>query len=297
MVEYLFLIFAIICIGGQFSLSKLYQVKVGNGAITSFSFSLISSFFAIIAFACVCKFNITFNWFSFLTAAGGTLCIALYTVVGMKMMSIGKVAIYTMILMMGGMFIPFLYGVIFLDEAISVYKVLGVVLLIVALIMPIWENRNEKNKNPKLFALLSAIVFFANGMVGVFNKMHQTSEKAISTYEFGFWQSVISFLALCVIVFLYYIFNKEKNETKEKLKLSLSKWLIILFFMIISQGGAIFQLFAAKTVAASVMFPIVTGGTMVASTIFGKIFFKEKIDKFLIFGLLFSIISTIFFIV
>ena len=41
MVEYLFLIFAIICIGGQFSLSKLYQVKVGNGAITSFSFSLI----------------------------------------------------------------------------------------------------------------------------------------------------------------------------------------------------------------------------------------------------------------
>ena len=33
---YLFLVGAVLCIGGQFALTKLYQTKAGNSSLTSF---------------------------------------------------------------------------------------------------------------------------------------------------------------------------------------------------------------------------------------------------------------------
>ncbi len=294
--DYIFLLISIFCLGAQFAVTKLYQTKAGSGFFASILFSLTGAIVPMLIFACICKFNISFNWFSFLMAAGATLSIVIYTVIGMKIMSIGSVAIYTMFLMAGGMFVPFLYGVIFLNEQLSVLKIIGVVLLFVALVFPVLNKNETKNKNLKLFIALSICVFIFNGLVGVFNKTHQISPYAISTFEFLFWQKLIASVTLFVLSLGYAFSKKDKTEIKFDIKKALILLPLVVIFVIFSQSSLVLQLVSAKTIDAAVMFPIITGGAMVFSSLFGMIFFKEKLDKKGLIGLIIALIATILFV-
>ena len=294
--DYLYLLFAVLCIGGQFSLTKLYQIRVGNGLVVSLLYSLFSGIVAAVLLLFICDFNISINSFAFLTAAGGIICVVGYTVVGMKMMSIGKVAVYTIFLMLGGMFVPFLYGVIFLKESVTIWKIIGVILLFIALFVPALKKDEAKTKNLKLFIILGIVVFILNGLVGVFNKMHQISSNAISTFEYGFWQNIISTVTLLVMIPLCAVFNKEKNNIVLSAKIAMLLWWVIILYALLSQCGGILLLFAAKKIDASVMYPIVTGGVMVVTALCGVIFYKEKLDKYVAISLLLSVISTVLFV-
>ena len=294
--DYLFAIISMVCIGGQFTITKLYQTKVGNAPMTSLLFSLGSGIVSVLFFVIACGFKIGFNWFAFSMATGRALCIVLYTVIGLKMMSIGKVAIYTLFIMIGGMLIPFLYGAIFLNEQISAWKIVGMVLLITSLLLPVFKNDKNENKSPKLLFVLGLLIFVLNGLVGVFSKTHQISQNALPTLEFGFWVSAINAVSVAIAVVIYIIINKGKVSFKKDLGKMIDKWWIVVLFALVSQAGGVFQLFAATTIDAAVLYPLVAGGTMVASTIFSGLLFKEKLNKLLTLCLILSVFSSILFV-
>ena len=293
--DYFYLLFAVICIGGQLTLTKFYQIRVGNAIITSLLFTFFSALTASILLAVICGFRISINVFSFLTAAGGVLCGTAFMALGMKMMSMGKVAVYTMFLMLGSMFIPFLYGVIFLNESVTVWKIAGVVLLIIALILPTLKKGDKKDKN-KNYIFLGIAVFILNGMVCLFMKIQQISEYAIPTFEYGFWQNLVSVAITSGVLAVFALINKGKKEVFLSVKKTAPNLWIVVMYAIVNQAGAILQLVAAKTVDASVMFPMITGGVMVISALFGYLFFKEKTDRYTLIGLLLAIVSTVCFI-
>ena len=58
-----------------------------------------------------------------------------YYLIGIKVLSLGSLAIYSMFMMLGGMLVPFFYGITFLHETISVGKVIGTVLLTVFIVL------------------------------------------------------------------------------------------------------------------------------------------------------------------
>ena len=292
--DYMFLLLSVLCTGFQFIFAKIYQAKVGNGLITSLLFMLFSGITASILLLILCGFHVSINTFAFLMAAGEIICAVGYNVVGMKMMSLGKVAVYTMFLMLGGMFVPSIYGIIFLKEPITYLKIIGIVLLVIALILPVLK-KEEKNKNIKLFTLLGVVVFLLNGMVGIFNKMHQISINAIPTLEFSLWQNMICVVIISFVFLLYIIINKKSNMITVYTKNALPVWWSIIAFSIISQTGGILLLLAAKTVDASIMYPVLTGGVIVITAFFGLIFYKEKINLNIGLSILLSIVSTILF--
>ena len=293
--DYFFLLFAVICIGGQLSLTKFYQIRVGNGIITSLLFTFFSGLTASIILACICGFRISINLFSFMTAAGGVVCGTAFMAIGMKMMSMGKVAVYTMFLMLGSMFIPFLYGVIFLNESITVWKLAGIVLLIIALVLPVLKKSDEKGKN-KSYIFLGIAVFILNGFVCLFMKIHQISAYAIPTFEFGFWQNLISVTLISGVLAVYALIKRGNNDVPLSVRKTAPNLWIVVMYAVVNQAGALLQLFAAKTVDASVMFPLITGGVIVISALFGFVFYKEKIDRYTLIGLVLSIVSMICFI-
>ena len=293
--DYLYLFLSVLCIGLQLIFSKIYQTKAGNGLITSLIFMLFSGIIASILLIFICGFNLSFNLFALLMALGGIVCVVGYNVIGMKMMSIGRVAVYTMFLMLGGMFVPSIFGIIFLKEPITYFKIIGIVLLIAALILPTIKKEDQKSKNAKLFTILGIIVFLLNGMVGIFNKMHQISINAIPTLEFSFFQNVISVVLISLIFIVYLIINKNTSLLVSNTKKVLPFWWTIVLFSIISQTGGILLLLAAKTIDASVMYPVSTGGVIVITALFGLIVYKEKVNLFIGLSILLSIISTILF--
>ena len=65
----------------------------------------------------------------------------------------------------------------------------------------------------------------------------------------------------------------------------------------ISGLGYLFQLIPAKTVPAVVLYPFVTGGSIVLSTILARIFFREKVSKPAFAGIVMAVIGTSLFLI
>ena len=56
---------------------------------------------------------------------------------GIKVLSLGSLAVYSMFMMLGGMLVPFFYGAFFLNESISAAQIVGTVLLSLFIILPL----------------------------------------------------------------------------------------------------------------------------------------------------------------
>lgn len=221
-----------------------------------------------------------------------------YAVLGVFSAKYGKVSIFTMFLMIGGMFLPYLFGIIFLNEAVSVFKIIGMVILIAALVTnSIFEAKKTQNeiKVKPIFWILCIVAFILNGASSIIVKIHQTSENALSTFGFMTLSSFFTALIIGVTFVIYYFgpFKKEQPETKK------SPWILILFslcFALLSGASSMCVVECAKTMPAVLEYPFQTGGTTILTAILAWIFFKEKQDKKSIVCLLAILAGTIFFI-
>lgn len=67
-----------------------------------------------------------------------------YYMIGIKVLSLGSLAVYSMFMMLGGMLVPFFYGIIFLEENISIAQIVGTVLLTVFIVLQaIWQKEPD----------------------------------------------------------------------------------------------------------------------------------------------------------
>ena len=137
---YLLILLAVILLALQFSTNKLYQLRCGNTAAASLTFSTLSGLttsviFFVLTFAMGETFTIT--PYSLLMAAIIAVLCCTYTFIGFKIMSFGSMSVFMMFLMLGGMLLPYLFGVFYLDEGISVGRVIGVILLVVSMVFPV----------------------------------------------------------------------------------------------------------------------------------------------------------------
>ncbi|MDD3113993.1 MAG: hypothetical protein PHT56_06360, partial [Candidatus Izemoplasmatales bacterium] len=71
--------------------------------------------------------------------------------------------------------------------------------------------------------------------------------------------------------------------------------IFILGFALFSSFGYMLQLLSAVHLPATVMYPIVTGGAVVLTTLAGRIFFREKLTTLAIISIVLAFIATILF--
>ena len=164
---FLWISLAALAVGGQFSLSKVYKNKLPSSNYGDLFYNFAMGLFSAMLFAVVCLGKVGFTAFSFWLAAGVALCSTLYTLCGLKAVTYGKLAVFTAFLMLGGMIFPTVYGVLFLKEQMSAFKIAGVVLLIASMIFSATEKTEEK-KNTAVFYILCLIAFVSNGFVYIF---------------------------------------------------------------------------------------------------------------------------------
>ena len=300
--EYLYVLFTVFGIGGLFVLTKVYQTKYGNGAKSLLTFSIwygVGGFlFAFFVNGCKIDFALITLLLSFVVAA----TIGFDNVAGVVAFKYCKMSLYTTFIMAGGMVIPSVVGVVFLQETMSIWRILGLVAVMIALIVPVLEKTGEKTN--KMGLLLCVAVFVSNGLNNVASKLHQINENALSTQDFLIWVNIWYFTIALIFVFAYWaiVSKKQKKETVihekpiEKWKKILLPILLVLITAIVSATGQFFNLFAAKTVDASLLYPLITGGSMVLTAICGRIFFKEKITKYNAISLCIAVVSTVLFV-
>lgn len=345
---YIYIFSALILLVMYFIANKLVQKRLGSGPAAALSYSCIRNFISALIMFMVYAFMFRgapkLSGFSVTLAVLLSVFVCAYTIVGFRILGYGSVSVFTVFLMLGGMILPYIYGIIWLGEGTGIFRIIGIVLMVISLFFPLIggtaDGVNRTRREKIVFGLLCFLVFILNGAVSIVSKMHavKMSDKLDVLISFvfmcAFSNAVLSLCALGVLRFISYRKAKMAGNIASKDNLSeaagsnaadsfatdgsvtddstadgnvsenavdpvsslLRKVLPLIALTAIFDGVSFFfQQLGAGQVPASVMYPIMTGGSIVLSSLAGYIIFKEKLSKFAIIGLIITFASTFLF--
>ncbi len=283
MINYVFIILSTFCYSAQFAFSKLFERGTKQTATTSLIMLVVTGGIGALLFLCVGGFKVQCNARSLFWAIAMAGLMIPYYMIGIKVLSLGSLAVYSMFMMLGGMLVPFFYGLVFLQEGMSWGKLVGSVLLTGCIVLQAYSQREDKqteNKHKTLFFVLCLIIFFINGMTGVVSKAHQIHPTAVDEISFTILYCLLTAIfALLFLIGLFLTGQKQEKLAQAKSVFTVQKSLVMASIGTVAYTGNFLALKATVHVPASVQFPIVSGGTIVLSALVSTFIFKEKISK------------------
>ena len=265
MVNYILVFGATILFALQFFFNQRFEQSRGSDLKSALEFTLYKSIVIVVMMLLISKFNIIVTPFSIALATVYAVACILMTYFSLKAFAVANLSVYSVFSMLGGMLLPFLLGVGFYDENLTLFKIICCILIVVSVLL----NIKSGNGNKKAILYYMA-VFMLNGSVGVISKIHQSSEIA-HTDSTGFM--FLSSMASIIISAVWLLIKYKKIPIVKGKALAFAGG-----YGIFNGFGNWFLLISLVNLPASVQYPLVTGGVMVFSTIISSLR-KEKLTK------------------
>lgn len=275
MISYIAIIIAALLLGVNFTIQNKFQQKVGGEQKDVLIYNqIVTAFAAVIFFGCN-GFRLHITPYSVLMALAMSSMKILYIVIGFRIMKLEGITLYSLFLMTGAMVVPYLWGIAFLDEQFTFLRAIGLVLIVISMTI---SGASGKKADLHLLALCIA-VFLLNGFACVINKQHQIETRflAVDTGDFLVLINVLSFVLTSAAL----LANPKKNKNAKPPEKGYGDYLKAAIFLLIGaavvDGSALFlQLFAAITLPATVLYPFVTGASVLFSSALDYFVFKKK---------------------
>lgn len=294
--EYIYLLTSALLFSAQIVFIKLFENKVGKAFYATTCFTLVSSVLVLLTLLIINGFRVQFSLFSLILGASLATVTLATNLISIKAMALGNVSVYTLFLMLGGTILPFIFGTTFLKERPSEWCWIATVILIVALVLPTL-NPAEKHaqKARTLFLVLCVVLFLLNGINAIVCKLHEDypvemiANTAVSTTDF----LIIDYFFETGFSLLLFLGCRPKEKYR----------CVVKPYTLIGAAGfgathivaTLLQLYCAARVDAALLFPFVTGGTILFTPLITWLFFKEKIDKYTAVCMALSIVAGILF--
>ncbi|MBQ9805266.1 MAG: hypothetical protein IJW49_01985 [Clostridia bacterium] len=294
MKDYGLLGLAAILLAVDFALSKLYQKRAGATLSAGFAFNALSGLFTALIFWAIGGFQLEFSLYSAIMACLLSALGIAYTLFGFRILKSGSMALYSLFLMVGGMTLPYIWGLLFLNEPFSWLRTAGLVVLILAVLLSNLPKKGER-LNAKLF-LMCLAVFVLNGLVSVVSKTHQVQLDfaAVSASQFVAFSGVAKLVLAGTAFLITRKIDRQQSANAPRAKLPFVLGIVATSAAV---GGIsyLFQLIGAENLPATVLYPFITGGSMIFSSIVGMIVFREKPSRALLFSIGLCFVGTLIF--
>lgn len=312
---YAMLIGASFLFGSQFMVTKAFEKNYGKTIRASLSFSLLYSLFAGVIFFIIklvssgTVFNL--NPFSLCMAFGLSLVNILSSAIGIKTLALGDIAVYSLFLMLGGMIVPFFAGIVFLKESVSACNLIGVAIMIIALCLPVFFGKKNKNaekaqtdgdtkkKTSVFFYVLCVFLFILNGLSSTLSKFNSVKEGAALGAEFTFYTYGIQFvISLAAFALTTASGKSDKTQNEEKQPDILFRPVAIgcgAAFGAVNGTAFLMSSVAAEHVVAVAQYPLITGATILFSSLLAFLFYREKPTALQLVQIVISLAATILF--
>jgi len=277
-------------LAANFVFQKKYQKTAGTSIKAGLLYNALTGIFSAIMFLVINKFEIKLTGFSVLMAAIFATVVMMYIFIGFRIMEKGNMSLYTLFLMSGGMTVPYIFGVLFLNEELTIFRTLGLVAIIAAIVI----SNSGAEKPDKKQLILCLAVFILNGISSVTSKVHQISpaSEIVTSPDFAF--IVMMFKAvICSVVLLV---CRKSLFGEETVKLPIKSVIWVMLFASLSDGLTyMLQLIGATTLPDTVLYPFVTGGSVILTSFAGVLVFKEKLSARQIVGIAICFVGTLLF--
>lgn len=245
---------------------------------TGIMFLAISIFVTIVFF----KYKPSLETIIFAVIAG--ILNVVFQVCYIQAFSIGPVSISGTIANFA-MVLPLLYGFIWLNEAVTVFKVVGILFTCVAFIL-LTKKESGKTVSLKWYIYIFT-AFFSVGIVSIVQSSFKTLESSYQRNEF----LAINYLVAAISCFvLAYIVKKDKKENNVKWTY---KYLFPVILGVVLGIYQVISMYTLSIVDVSIYYPITSALALIFLFVVGVLVFKDKPTKSQIIGILIGIISVI----
>ena len=255
-----------------------YQKESGCGWKSSLKLSLYSSAVGLIALFVINGFKLRFSGFSVIVATVYAAVCILLNYSSVKALRYANLSVSSVFSMIGGMILPFIYGV-WLGEEFKAIRILCCILISISVAM----NAGKGKQSKKAFLYYMA-VFVLNGLVGVISTFHQSyPEYCVDSADFLMTTKIIMILMSAVLI----VATKDRSFS-----VSLKAFGYSAGSAVLNSIANLLLLIALLKLPASVQYPVVTGGVIVFSTIIDVIR-KTKLKKREIIAAIIAFASTV----
>ena len=257
----------------QSTVTKLYNRRGGSALVfNALKGATALVLFAVMALAQGFTFHLPTLWFGL--AYGALLSVSMIS--GYKALCLGPMALTSMLVSFS-VVIPLLWGLTAGEEELSPLRIAALCLLFFTILLTNadkllalargGETGGEK-RNYGLWLLLVATTFLSNGVSSVLQKQHQVFYPESYSAEFMFFA-----MAVCALVYvtacLIRVPLSQFRETRGKLFGAYSG---------VANGlASFFTLVLAGMENATVLFPIISAGTLLGVLLCGRFILKEKL--------------------
>ncbi len=257
---------SVIMFGIQFLFNDKYQKESGSGTGATFIFSFYSSLAGLICLLIINKFAVSFTPFTLIMSFLAALNMLLYNFCSLKAFEHINLSLYSIFAMLGGMVLPFVTGILFYNEPLTIGNTVCLVLITAALAL----TSNKGNKGSKKATLYYAGVFILNGMAGVISKAYQSANfQKCDEAVYSIWAAIFGALVSGIVLLAL---RKKLPKTSPK------AYIYTAGYGVINKVANYLLLIALAVLPASVQYPFVTGGVMIVSTAISVIT-KQKPSK------------------
>ena len=262
--------------------NKSFNLRNPDGG--EYTYTCISCAVAALFFAVTAGGNLTFVKELYVYSFGFALSYGAAILFLFLAIKHGSLALTTLV-MSYSLIIPALVGLVVYDEKASVSLFIGLALLCISLAL-INNKGEEKTIINIKWIVYVLLAFFGNGMCSTVQQMQQ--RKFGGEYKSEFMIAALLMIVIMMVVLLMVF------ERKIFFKALRSGFV----FPVISgaANGAVnlFVMLMLALVPASVMFPLISAGDIVVTSAISVLFYKEKLTKRQLVGILFGVAAIVF---
>ena len=271
--------------------SNIYSKKYTNNTADTAFFTLCSaalSMIVVLVFVFLDGFR-GVSWFTFLLAILFAAVSFINTYTATRALVLGPLA-YTCVIAAASSIIPVLYGRFFLGEQITVFQIIGMVLILISVFLSV-ETQGEKKKASLRWLGYALLNFLMNGTIGVLQKIHRASAHAHESNEY----LLIMFFFMALITAGYLVILRKKGTVRSAKPLKMPKVFLVLLAAGVSAGLInVLNLYLSGAFDAAFLFPVLNGGGTLAALILAFVVFKEKFTLRRSIGLAVGVLALMF---
>lgn len=178
------------------------------------------------------------------------------------------------------------YGILVLKESVSVYTVIGLIVLMISLFLTRGERKEEKQEVSVKWLVCIGLSFVGSGLFGVLNRMQQIKFDNSCTNEY----MVLAMGFSAVVLFLIGAF-KEKKDLPYIMKYGS---LYAFGAGALNGAGNLLSLIVMTMIPISISSPTTAGVKVVLSFFVSKLIFKEVFLRRQVIGVMLGAVALIF---
>ena len=287
--EVIYIILIIIGIIAQNVSKKTYNLRGGAGA--AFTFSAGSVLCACLFFIISGGFKFNFNPDVLPYAFGFALSYGMAVIFSFLAIKYGSLSL-TSLITSYSLIIPAFYGILFLDEPVSVILYLGLAALMISLFLVNYKPKknddlakNEKGRVAPKWFLFVALSFIGNGACSTVQTVHQKTFNGQYKNELMICALVMVFITMATLALI----TERKNAPTA---IKRSGWLMVITGCFNGMVNLLVMV-CAVTMSASVMFPLMSAGGIIGTALVSILFYKEKLTKMQYVGFVLGILAIV----